>query len=187
MLLEEEASGFCVPKVLFERANGTHRNPTAQEVTDAFADTWLSHYPKPVRVKTDPEGAFQSTECREYLASNDIRYDPTAGDAHFQLGRVERAIQTIKRIGAKLSTEFPDASGIQILAAACSAHNDLRRIKGYSPNQWIFGHAKPGWNDVFTRQGESYERLMDLRISAQTMFLKHRAHEQLQSALRART
>jgi hypothetical protein len=51
----------------------------------------------------------------------------------------------------------------------------------------IFGHAKPGWNDVFTRQGESYERLMDLRISAQTMFLKHRAHEQIQSALRART
>jgi hypothetical protein len=66
MLLEEEASGFSVPKLLFERVNGTHRNPTAQEVTDAFADTWLSHYPKPVRVKTDPEGAFQSTEFREY-------------------------------------------------------------------------------------------------------------------------
>ena len=67
-----------------------------------------------------------------------------AGDAHFQLGRVERAIQTIKRISEKLVSEFPDATGIQILAAACSAHNELRRIKGYSPNQWVLGQAKHG-------------------------------------------
>ena len=166
MLLEEEASGFLVPKVLHERPMGSHRNPTAQEVTDAFADTWLSHYPKPIRVKTDPEGAFQSSEFRDFLASNDIRYDVVAGDAHFQLGSVERAIQTIKRIAAKLASEYPDASGIQILSSARSAHNELRRIKGYSPHQWVFGYAKPGWEDVFTKQGESYGRIMDLRISA---------------------
>jgi len=187
MMFEEEASGFIVPRVLFERKTNSHRNPTAQEVTDAFAETWLAHYPKPVRVKTYPEGAFQSNDFREYLSQNNIKYDPIAGDAHFQLGRVERAIQTIKRIGAKLSSEFPDASGIQILAAACSAHNELRRIKGYSPHQWVFGHAKPGWEEVFTKPGESYQRVMDLRISAQTTYLKHRAHEQIQSALRAKT
>ena len=133
MLFEDEACGFCVPKVLFERELHTHRNPTAQEVTDSFAEAWLAHYPKPIRVKTDPEGAFQSGEFRDFLAMNDIRYDPTAGDAHFQLGRVERVIQTIKRMSQKLALEFPDSNGIQILAAACSAHNELRRIKGYSP------------------------------------------------------
>ena len=187
MLLEDEACGFCVPKVLFEREVHTHRNPTAQEVTDSFAEAWLSHYPKPIRVKTDPEGAFQSGEFRDFLAMNDIRYDPTAGDAHFQLGRVERLIQTIKRMSQKLAIEFPDANGIQILAAACSAHNELRRIKGYSPNQWVFGHAKPGWENIPNRPSENYERIMELRISAQTQFLKHQAHERIQTALRAKT
>ena len=187
MLMEEEACGYCVPKVLFERPTGSHRNPTAQEVTDAFAEMWLGHFPKPVRVKTDPEGAFQSTEFRDFLSMNDIKYDPTAGDAHFQLGRVERIIQTIKRIAEKLSREFPEANGLQILTSSCSAHNELRRIKGYSPNQWVFGYAKPGWEDVIQKPGEDYRRIMELRIAAQTHFMRHRAHEQIQSALRAKT
>jgi hypothetical protein len=45
--------------------------------------------PKPVRVTTDPEGAFQSAEFRDFLAQNDIEYTPTAGEAHWQLD-VER-------------------------------------------------------------------------------------------------
>ena len=60
-LYVEAACGLCVPNVLFKRnANaGEHRNPTAAEVTDGFAEAWIAHYPKSVTVRTDPEGSFQ--------------------------------------------------------------------------------------------------------------------------------
>ena len=106
----EAASGLCVPKVLLERNKGDHRNATGQEVADAFAETWMGHYPKPVRVRTDPEGAFQSTEFREFLASNDVFYDPIAAEAHWQ-NKVERKIQVIKRICSQVEYRISHSSG----------------------------------------------------------------------------
>ena len=169
-LYEDEACGLVVPKVLFVRGRDDFRNPSAQEVTDAFAEAWISHYPKPVRVKTDPEGAFQSGEFRDDLTLNGIYIEPTAGEAHVQHGRIERSIQTVKRIAEKLVHEFPEATGIQILSAAAGAHNELRRIKGYSPNQMAFGRCKPQWEDLTLQPSESFDCIMDLRIAAQTHF-----------------
>ena len=185
-LYHEKASGLCVPYVFFEREKGEHRNVTGQEVTDAFAEVWLSHYPKPARVVTDPEGAFQSAEFRDFLTSNDILYDPTAGEAHWQLD-VERKIQTIKRIATKLSTDFPTASGKQILAAACSANNELERCRHYAPNQWAFGASLPAWEDATTSPASTFQEIMALRVRAQEVWLREKAHERLLTAQRAKT
>jgi hypothetical protein len=185
--MEDAASQKLVPYVLFERERETHRNPTAEEVTDAFAQGWLAHYPKPAVVRTDPEGAFQSTHFRDYLAMNGIEYEPTAGDAHFQLGDIERKIQTIKRVAVKLAHEFPQASGIQILAAACSSNNELERVKGYSPHQWTFAHSKAPWDEVVSDGPLTYQQAMDLRIQAQIHWMQERAHQKLLVASKART
>ena len=186
-LFGEEASGMVVPQVLFEKNKAEFRNPTAVEVTDAFAEGWLSHYPKPVRVTTDPEGAFQSREFRDFLAANGILYEPTAGDAHFQLGSIERKIQTVKRIATKLAAEFPTMTGKQLLAAACAANNELERTRGYAPYQWSFGHAKSTWDDCIETPGESFQDVMQLRIRAQEHWLKEKAHQKLLIATRAKT
>ena len=187
-LYVEGACGLCVPNVLFSRDHGSgeHRNATATEVTDGFAEAWVAHYPKPVRVRTDPEGAFQSAEFRDYLAANNIEYDPTAGEAHWQLD-VERRIQTIKRIASKLSTEFPTASSKQILAAACSANNELERVKHYSPNQWAFGASKPFWEDAMIAPTETFQDVINLRIRAQNLFIREKAHERILTATRSKT
>jgi hypothetical protein len=185
-LYVEKASGLCVPHVLFERNKENHRNTTGQEVTDAFADTWLSHYPKPVRVTTDPEGAFQSAEFRDFLAQNDIEYTPTAGEAHWQLD-VERKIQVIKRIAAKLCTEFPTASGKQIIGSAAAANNELERCRHFSPNQWAFGLSKPVWETDWVNPNDSFKDVMALRVSAQQHWLREKAHERLLTAQRAKT
>ena len=185
-LYVEGASQLCVPHVLFERNKDDHRNATGQAVTDSFAETWLSHYPKPARVKTDPEGAFQSNEFREFLSTN-IEYEPTAGEAHWQNGEVERKVQVIKRIAQKLSTEFPTASGKQILGAACAANNELERCRHYSPNQWAFGMSKPSWEEAITIPSDSFKDVMELRLNAQKHWLKEKAHERLLIAQRAKT
>ena len=186
-LYVEGASQLCVPHVLFERNKDDHRNATGQAVTDSFAETWLSHYPKPARVKTDPEGAFQSNEFREFLSTNNIEYEPTAGEAHWQNGEVERKVQVIKRIAQKLSTEFPTASGKQILGAACAANNELERCRHYSPNQWAFGMSKPSWEEAITIPSDSFKDVMELRLNAQKHWLKAKAHERLLIAQRAKT
>ena len=187
-LYVEGACGLCVPNVLFSRDHQSkeHRNPTATEVTDGFAETWIAHYPKPVRVRTDPEGSFQSHEFRDFLAANGIEYDPTAGEAHWQLD-VERRIQTIKRIANKLSTEFPVASSKQILAAACSANNELERVKHYSPNQWAFGASKPFWEDAMIAPTETFKDVIELRMRAQNLFIREKAHERILTATRSKT
>ena len=187
-LYVEGACGLCVPNVLFSRdhSSGEHRNPTATEVTDGFAEAWIAHYPKPVRVRTDPEGSFQSHEFRDFLAVNGIEYDPTAGEAHWQLD-VERRIQTIKRIANKLSTEFPVASSKQILAAACSANNELERVKHYSPNQWAFGASKPFWEDAMIAPTETFKDIVNLRMRAQNLFIREKAHERILTATRSKT
>jgi len=183
----EAASGLCVPKVLFERNKGDHRNATGQEVADAFAETWMGHYPKPVRVRTDPEGAFQSTEFREFLASNDVFYDPIAAEAQWQ-NKVERKIQVIKRIAHKLSTEFPTATGRQILAAACSTNNELDRTRNYSPNQWCFGLSRPIWEDGETTEPSTgFQDIMAIKVKAQEHWLREQAHDRLLVLQRAKT
>ena len=187
MLMSEAASQKLVPHVLFERPKDEHRNPTAQEVTDAFAQGYLAHFPKPKTVRTDPEGAFQSAVFRDFLAMNEIEYEPTAGEAHFQLGDLERKIQTVKRVAEKLSHEFPQASGIQVLAAACSANNELERVRGYAPHQWTFAHSRAAWNELVTEGPMSYQQTMDLRIGAQVHWLQTRAHQKLLVAQRAKT
>jgi len=144
-LYEDAAMSLVVPHVLFERSRNEHRNPTGDEVCDSFSQTWLSHYPKPARVRTDPEGAFQSDKFRDFLALNDIFYQPAAGEAHHQPGLIERGIQTVKRAALKVAREFPGATGTQILATVAAAHNELHRRQGYSPNQWAFGRAQPMW------------------------------------------
>ena len=185
-LYHESASGLLVPKVLFERGTDEHQNATAEQVTDAFAETWLSHYPKPGRVRTDPEGAFQSQVFRDFLAANDIMYEVTAGDAHHQLGLLERKIQTIKRLIVKLAHEFPHLSGTMLLAVACSANNELERRKNYSPNQWAFGAAKPAWEDIITTGAPVYDDVTKVRIRAQEEWLRQRADDKLVLAQQAR-
>jgi hypothetical protein len=186
-LFGEEASGLVVPHVIFERQKDQFRNPTAVEVTDAFAEGWCSHYPRPRRVTTDPEGSFQSAEFRDFLGMDGILYEPTAGDAHHQLGSIERKIQTVKRIADKLALEYPTATAKQILAAACSSHNELARTRGYSPHQWTFAQAKPVWEEVPNTNGTSFEEAMQLRVRAQEIWLREHAHTKLLIATRART
>ncbi len=61
----------------------------------------------------------------------------TAGEAHWQLGIVERTTQTVFTSAAKLrdSLKIPMKSAVQL---AVSAHNTTERVHGYTPAQWAF-------------------------------------------------
>ena len=76
--------------VQFVRAAGDHRNATSAENGHVARRQLLVAPSTIIPTRFDPEGAL----CLESL---DITPDPTAGQAHHQLGDVERAVQSLKR------------------------------------------------------------------------------------------
>eukprot|EP00969_Alexandrium_andersonii_P229666 10142941-Alexandrium_andersonii.AAC.1 len=39
-----------------------------------------------------------------------------------------------------------DWSAEVVISNACAAHNELERVKGYSPYQWTMGLSRPLWD-----------------------------------------
>ena len=68
----------------------------------------------------------------------------TAGEAHWQLGVVERHIATLTDTAQKLSLDRPIETPIQdIVDDACEAKNSIGRYSGCSPSQWQLGQTHP--------------------------------------------
>ena len=112
-----------------------------------FLKTHTLHiHPDPLLCVLIQKGVFVSREWSEALARLDIFPDPTAGQAHHQLGDVERTIQTLKRSAVKLHEIHPSLSAERVVSRVTSIHNQLDRIKGYSPFQCTFARSRLVWN-----------------------------------------
>ncbi len=94
----------------------------------------------PASVRHDPEGAPVGRDPGVKLA-------PTAGEAHCQSGIVERLIGTLintaernwkEQIGGRT---FPE-----VVALAARSHNQVERVKGFSPTQWAVWR-QPSWTE----------------------------------------
>ena len=122
---------------------------------------------------------MNSTEILQELCAKGIKLSATAGEAHWQLGIVERTIQTIFGTAAKLrdSQKIPMTRAVQL---AVSAHNTTERVHGYTPAQWAFGR-NPSWdNTMFEEQGgttnlardssESFLKKLSLQQTARSVF-----------------
>ncbi len=120
---------MAVGTAVFVRNRDESRNATALEVVKKFEEAWLGHYPKPLNARFDPEGCFRSNEWSEMLTQLDIVPDPTAGEAQWQLGDVERTVPALKEVMQKDAEANPQLEPEQIVARATSVHNELERIK----------------------------------------------------------
>ena len=58
LVMLEAASQMTVTTVLSARAEGEHRNATWAETAILFEDNYVSHSPRPVAIRVDPDGCF---------------------------------------------------------------------------------------------------------------------------------
>ena len=94
------------------------------------------------------------------------------------VGNAERAIQDLKKVMLKLAEDFPDASPTQLRAMATGAHNELDRIRHYSPNQWAFGRSRTIWTgpgDLASAQAHAnpnteYGSNLQVRLAAEAEY-----------------
>eukprot|EP00969_Alexandrium_andersonii_P062059 2734793-Alexandrium_andersonii.AAC.1 len=111
-----------------------HEGPAAEgwmvsskDLVKSFYQDWVGHYGKPRVLRVDPEGAWMSRTTDSTLAEDDISLEPVPGEAHWQVGIVERAIGSVKDVLLKICRDFPHLSGQEALGKAIGALNAQER------------------------------------------------------------
>ena len=138
----DEGSDFHVARIV---RTGKKKLPnlTSSECQKAFAQDWLKILPKPKYMRFDDEGAFRDKQFLSWLESMFIQIQVIAGEAAWQVGKHSRHLETLKETMTLLAMEkSPETPSEELLALALSAKNGLHQIRGYTPNQWVFGQEK---------------------------------------------
>ena len=122
----------------------TGRNATSDELKDSLWGRWISYFGRPRVCQVDPGGAWMGSAIRDSLEASSIQMGPVPGQAHWQIGGVERLIGLIKDVMTALARECPGRSCEEYLARAMAAYNEFDRHRDYSPLQVALGRA-PTW------------------------------------------
>ena len=117
-----------------------------------------------------------SREWSESFTSLDISPDPTGGQAHHQLGDVERTIQTLKQSTEKLHKVHPQLSAEKVMSRVSRVST-----MSYSPFPWTFAHSRPMWNTEATDSRDliTMEQNLKIRTDAANVYLQTRAHRRI--------
>jgi hypothetical protein len=133
-----------------------HKNTSTEEVLQHFEEGWQQIFGLPAEIRTDPEGAFVSNELIEEMSRKGVKISPTAGEAHWQNGLVERLIQTIFSTTQRVMSELK-VPLVRAVALATAAHNHVETVYGFTPAQWALGRA-PNWADALHEEAEDLQR-----------------------------
>ena len=95
----------------------------------------------PKRIHVDSDGVFTSGKLADFCGRRAIRIVVCGGEAHWQLGVVERHIGTLKDSLAKLYLEdaMGDLSPQELVDLALEAKNSNFSHGGFSPSNWMNG------------------------------------------------
>ncbi|CAK0890820.1 unnamed protein product [Prorocentrum cordatum] len=124
---------------------GTTRQVRAGDLRHIFATKWFPWMGRPKVMRYDPAGSAISDEFREWIESQGVYCLPCAADAHWQIGKIERAIEAFKEaldaFDEMVSAEVPTS---EMFGLQTAARNDLIRIDGFSPLQRYAGRTPTG-------------------------------------------
>ena len=125
---------------LFQMATAVGR--TQEEQYEFLSEQWFAWAGPCSNLYVDPAGEYSSDYWRERLQRDNVRAIVSAGGAHWQLGRVESHGKLLKNMLTKMDSEMPICSDAEFrasLKAAIQAKNSLSRVRGFSPEQAVFG------------------------------------------------
>ncbi|CAK0874899.1 unnamed protein product, partial [Prorocentrum cordatum] len=124
---------------------GTCRQVRAGDLRHIVATKWFPWMGRPKVMRYDPAGGAISDEFREWIESQGVDCLPCAADAHWQIGKIERAIEAFKEaldaFDEMIPVEVPTSEMFWLQTAA---RNDLIRIDGFSPLQRYAGRTPIG-------------------------------------------
>ncbi|CAE7470144.1 RE1 [Symbiodinium sp. CCMP2592] len=196
MMVVDEGSRFRVAKIF---TKGNKQTPNAATCLNFLSEGWIQIFGKPRALRLDPAGSFRSASVEDFCGRNEIYLDIIPGEAHWQIGTVENAIQGLKTVMTKLSAEDPSLSAEQVMSLAINTFNQRELVRGFSPVQHVLGSApdetgrhlhseRPQPPDVILNQPlQDFRKEAELRASAEKALVEWQAQQRVSRAVNSRT
>ncbi|CAE7260010.1 GIP [Symbiodinium sp. CCMP2592] len=127
---------------LFHQATATGR--TMEDQYEVLTDSWNKWAGPCQLLYVDPAGEYVGEWWRERLQRDGVCAKVAAGESHWQVGRVEAHGKILKAMLSRMDAETPitdDAEFRQCLRVAVHAKNSLSRVRGFTPEQAVFGKS----------------------------------------------
>ena len=115
LVIVDEATKLTKAIFMFSTEKGKTRNATTAEIITAYEEHWESVFGNPEILRRDPEGALCSDEIMRIMSEKGVHLSSTAGEAHWQLGVVERMIGTVFNTATRTHGEC----GIPLPKSSC--------------------------------------------------------------------
>ena len=196
MVIVDEGSRFRMARIL---TKGKAQAPNAAVCLNFLSEGWIQTFGRPKTLRLDPAGSFRAMAVEGFCDRNGIYLDIIPGEAHWQIGVAEQAIQGIKHLMSKLSQAELEIGSEELLSLAVSTFNQREMIRGFSPTQHVLGHspditgshvevlraAAP--EPILNRPHEEFAREARLRAEAEKALSEWMAEQRIQRALNSRT
>ena len=127
---------------LFHQATATGR--TVEDQYEALIDGWMKWAGPSQYLYLDPAGEYVGDAWREKIQRDGICVRVSASESHWQIGRTEAHGKILKSMITRMNAEQPinnEAEFRQCFRAAVQAKNSLSRVRGYTPEQAVFGKS----------------------------------------------
>lgn len=158
-LVIDEGSRFRVARIL---RSGKHQTMNAADFLQYLREGWIQYFGKPTTLRLDPAGAFRSQEVERFCDDQNILLDVIPGEAHWQLGTCEQAVQGVRDVMYKLVEQNPEITPQAALAEAVRVFNHREMVRGFSPVQHLLGKAPDETGRfVSSLTGQEYEKLVE--------------------------
>lgn len=178
LLWRDRASGLTMIDMLHVTALGARWAPTTAIVIQSLA-RWMSRYPAPTWIVTDPAAYFTSIEFADFLGRSGIGLTCVPAEAHYLMGAEEQAIGIAKRTVERLQKEENELEIPTLFDLATFAMNSHVGSSGFSAYQWV--HGKDYFNGENLPIGldakKAFGGLLKARERAKLEFAREKAKE----------
>ena len=143
----DEGSRFRTARVL---KHGRKQTMSSHDFLGYLQEGWSQYFGFPQSLRVHPAGAFRSREVERFCDEHSIYLDITPGEAHWQLGVCEQAIQGLKSVMSRIAEDPED--------------HPVDRSKGGHPCRGcqVLQHARDGprflANPARSREGTGRDR-----------------------------
>ena len=136
MVILDEGSRFRLAKVL---TKGSKQTPNAATCLQFLSEGWIQTFGKPKVLRLDPAGSFRSQQVEGFCDRHGVFLDIIPGEAHWQIGATEQAVQGLKQLLGKLCDAEPHSPVEELLSVAVATFNHREIVRGFSPAQHVLG------------------------------------------------
>ena len=177
--------------------SSTTGQPSSRKCLEVFLEKWIQLFGTPTEVVSD-RGLHNRGSFAQGLSARGVILRYAGVESPEQLGRVERHGGILKGMIQRMTHELGLSGELQMreaLAEALSTKNSQRRIKGFTPCQWVFGKLprEPGMAsgekmdmgviEAMADERHEFARVNEVREAARKTFIKEDLSRRVAKAL----